>query len=227
MALYRWLATVTLVAVCSVIGQAQTDQGKISGSVRDTSSAFVAGAKVTVKNERTGEERSAISNDQGYFLISYLKPSSYTIKTMKDGFAAVEYTAMPLAVGQELTLDFELKPAGVQESVTVVGSSPVLDISSARLGVNERTVTNWEARGEKICPRPEMQDALDTALRRASDEAKQRFELLLHTEQSTTGGVATDSVGLGEQEGSTVPTRRDMFAYLGAGLAAGLASRLH
>ena len=43
---------------------------------------------------------------------------------------------MPLAVGQELHIDFEFKPAGVQESVTVVGSSPVLDLSSARIGVN-------------------------------------------------------------------------------------------
>ena len=36
---------------------------------------------------------------QGYFLISYLKPSIYTIKAMKPDFAALEYTAMPLAVG--------------------------------------------------------------------------------------------------------------------------------
>ena len=39
---------------------------------------------------------------------------------------------MPVAAGQELTLDFELKPAGVQEAVTVVGTAPVLDISSAQ-----------------------------------------------------------------------------------------------
>jgi hypothetical protein len=89
---------------------------------------------------------------------------------------------------------------------------------AARLGVNERTVTNWEARGEKICPRPEMQEALDTALRRASDEAKSRFQLLLHMKQPTAddGGAAT------EQEMTIVPTRRDVCGYLGAGLAVGL-----
>ena len=54
MGLYRWIAAATLVTVCSVNGYAQTDQGKISGIVRDQSSAFVGGAKVTVKNERTG-----------------------------------------------------------------------------------------------------------------------------------------------------------------------------
>ena len=62
-----------------------------------------------------------MTNGQGYFVIGSLKPSTYTIKVEKSGFATIEYTAMPVAVGQELTLDFEFKPAGVQESVTVIG----------------------------------------------------------------------------------------------------------
>src|SRR5256712_2278407 len=149
---HKWIATVLLVGFCAVTAYAQTDQGKVSGTVRDQSNAFVPGAKVTVKNERTGEERSTISNDQGYFLISYLKPSTYTIKAEKSGFAGIEYTAMPLAVGQELTLDFEIKAAGVQENVTVVGTAPVLDISSARIGVNlsQREVDNLPVNGRQM-----------------------------------------------------------------------------
>jgi hypothetical protein len=152
MTLCRWIATLTLVAVYAANGYAQTDQGKVSGTVRDQTNAFVAGAKVTVKNERTGEERNVLSNDQGYFLIGYLKPSMYTIKTEKAGFSAIEYTAMPLAVGQELTLDFEVKPAGIQEEVTVVGTSPVLDMSSARMGVNlsQREVDNLPVNGRQM-----------------------------------------------------------------------------
>src|SRR5215475_13953121 len=139
MTLSKWLATIALVAACAVPGLAQTDQGKLTGSVRDSSGAFVAGAKVTAKNERTGEERSTVSNDQGFFLIPSLKPSAYTIRSEKSGFGAIEYTGMTLAVGQELALDFELKPAGVQEAVTVTASAPVLDLSSARVGVNVST----------------------------------------------------------------------------------------
>src|SRR5215470_12502841 len=103
----RLAAAVCLLALPIVV-DAQTDQGKFSGTVRDQTNAFVSGAKVTAKNERTGEERTALTNDQGYFLISYLKPSSYTLKAEKQGFGAIEYTAMAIAVGQELTLDFEL-----------------------------------------------------------------------------------------------------------------------
>ena len=131
---------------------AQTDQAKIAGTARDQSSAFVPAAQITVRNERTGDERTALTTDQGHFLIGSLKPSSYTIKVTKAGFATIEYTAMPLAVGQELTLDFELKPAGVQESVTVTGFAPVLDLSSARMGVNvsEREVNNLPVNGRQM-----------------------------------------------------------------------------
>src|SRR2546428_5357318 len=149
---HKWIATVLLVGFCAVTAYAQTDQGKVSGTVRDQSNAFVPGAKVTVKNERTGEERSTISNDQGYFLISYLKPSTYTIKTEKSGFGAIEYTSMALDVGQELALEFEPKPAGVQEDVTVTGTAPVLDMSSARIGVNlsQREVDNLPVNGRQM-----------------------------------------------------------------------------
>jgi hypothetical protein len=68
--------------------------------VRDSSGAFVAGATVRVKNEKTGEVRAVLSNDQGFFAASPLKPSTYTITAEKPGFSIVEYPQMPLAVGR-------------------------------------------------------------------------------------------------------------------------------
>ena len=66
---------------------AQGEQGRVSGIVRDSSSAFVAEAKVLVKNEKTGEERTTATNAQGYFVVSSLRPSIYTIKVDKAGDA--------------------------------------------------------------------------------------------------------------------------------------------
>jgi len=100
----------------------------------------------------TVTEREVLTNQQGYYLIGSLKPSTYTIRAEKDGFAAIEYTGMTIAVGQELNLDFEVKPAGVQEAVTVVGTAPVLDVSSAHIGVNvsERDVNNLPVNGRQM-----------------------------------------------------------------------------
>jgi Carboxypeptidase regulatory-like domain/TonB dependent receptor len=148
----KWLAAFLLVAACAATAFAQVDQGRFTGTIRDQTNAFVGGATVKVKNERTGEERSVLSNQQGYFLVGSLKPSTYTIRAEKDGFAAIEYTGMTIAVGQELNLDFEFKPAGVQEAVTVVGTAPVLDVSSAHIGVNvgERDVNNLPVNGRQM-----------------------------------------------------------------------------
>lgn len=67
----RWVTVAVLFGIvgCATGAFAQTDQAKISGSVRDQSNAFVAGATVTVKNERTAELRTTTSNEQGLFMV--------------------------------------------------------------------------------------------------------------------------------------------------------------
>src|SRR4051794_4006164 len=152
MRFYRWLAAALLTASLPAAAAAQTDAGRISGTVRDQSNAFVPKATVTIKNEKTGETRTGETNDSGYFLVGPLKPSVYTITAHKAGFAPIEYPTMPLAVGQELALDLEIHPAGLQEAVTVIGSAPVLDISSARIGANvsEREVQGLPVNGRQM-----------------------------------------------------------------------------
>jgi hypothetical protein len=143
---------ICLVMTITSLSFAQGESGRFAGTVRDSSGAFVPGVTVTAKNERTGEMRTAVTNAQGYFVIAPLKPSDYTLSADLAGFAKIEYTKMPVAAGQELALDFELKPAGVSEAVTVTAASPVLDLSSAKIGVNvsEREVNNLPVNGRQM-----------------------------------------------------------------------------
>ena len=68
------ILTLTLVAqLCmQVVASAQTDRGRIAGTVRDQTKAVIEGAPVTVKNERTGEERTVNTDEQGSFMVSNL-----------------------------------------------------------------------------------------------------------------------------------------------------------
>ena len=132
---------------------AQTDQGRVVGTVRDQNNAVVGGATLVVKNERTGEERTITSTEQGRYLVTALKPSLYTVSVTATGFTSAQYTNVQVSVGQEVTLDVELKPAGTTESVTVVGSEdPAIDTSSARLGtnVNQREVQELPLNGRSL-----------------------------------------------------------------------------
>src|SRR5262245_12082117 len=79
---------------------AQTD-GRITGAVMDSKGAMVVGANVTVKNEKTGEERSVVNNDKGRYAILNLKPTVYTIRASYKDLAPLEYTNMPLSAAQE------------------------------------------------------------------------------------------------------------------------------
>src|ERR1700752_1692760 len=115
---------------------AQSDQGRISGIVTDANGGIVPGATVLVKNERTGEERTATSNESGYYIISALKASTYTI-TASGQNLTVRATSVQVLVGQELKLDLTLQATGVEAKVEVVASGgSALDTSSAAMGVN-------------------------------------------------------------------------------------------
>ncbi|MEO7270369.1 MAG: TonB-dependent receptor [Vicinamibacterales bacterium] len=150
--MWSWLTIVTLVLATAAPVDAQGEQARFAGTVRDQSGAFFGGAKVVAKNERTGEERSVESNDKGYYLVAGLKPAQYTLRAEKAGFAPIEYTGLTLGAGQELTLDLEFRPEGVTQAVTVVGSTPTLDLSSARMGANvsEREVQGLPVNGRQM-----------------------------------------------------------------------------
>ncbi|HTG16871.1 MAG TPA: hypothetical protein VK747_16610, partial [Blastocatellia bacterium] len=57
------MAALAVQLLIPIAGFAQTDQGRITGTVRDQTKAVIAAATVAVKNERTGEERTVTKND--------------------------------------------------------------------------------------------------------------------------------------------------------------------
>ncbi len=148
--------SVTIVALifCTMAAgraAAQAD-ARITGSVRDQSGALVPGAVVTVKNERTGEERTVKTNDGALFTVAGLRPSTYTVKAVFQDFQPANYDGLLLQAGQDLTIDLELRAAGVTEAVTVTGEAPSIDLGSARMGVNvnQREVSDLPINGRQM-----------------------------------------------------------------------------
>ena len=119
-----------------VTGSAQTDQGRIVGTVTDANGAVVPGASVVIKNERTGEERTATTNDAGYYFVLALRPSSYSITATAQNLT-VRLTNVQLMVGQELKLGLTLQATGVEAKVDIsAAGESALDTGSAAMGVN-------------------------------------------------------------------------------------------
>src|SRR5258708_36459071 len=100
---------------------------EIRGTVTDQSGGVVAHAKVIFSDDATGVTASAETNDNGLYVINGLRPAKYSAKTDAVGFRPVDQRDIVLAVSQQATLNFILKPLSVMESVTVTESKPLLD----------------------------------------------------------------------------------------------------
>ncbi|HZJ45996.1 MAG TPA: TonB-dependent receptor [Pyrinomonadaceae bacterium] len=135
----RLILFVLAIAACWLLQPptfAQTDQGRISGTVTDAHGGLLPGATVVVKNERTGEERTVTTSDSGYYIVSALRPSSYTVTASAQNLT-VRLTSVQLLVGQELNLGLTLQATGVEEKVDVVATPDLaIDTNSASMGVN-------------------------------------------------------------------------------------------
>ncbi len=98
---------------------AQITRGAISGTVRDASGAVVPGASVTATNPATNSSRTAITDAQGFYRIPALEPASYTVRAELSGFQTVDTRDVDLKTATEVTLNVELKVAGIGEAITV------------------------------------------------------------------------------------------------------------
>jgi len=135
------------------IASAQSDSGRITGTVTDSSKAVMQNATISIKNEKTGETRSVTSNDQGVFTVTELGPSTYTLSVDAKGMAPAQYSGITLQVGQTRTLNVILLAAGVNTVVVVSsGDLATIDVTSAAIGANvsAREVAQLPINGRQI-----------------------------------------------------------------------------
>jgi hypothetical protein len=133
--LFLAITFATLFLIQSTV-MAQTDTGRIVGTVTDQNGGIVSGATISVKNNRTGEERTAVTTDEGLFSVPALKASDYTVTVTGNNLSATLQNVKVL-VGQELNLPVVLQPSGVSATVDITETSEaVLDTGSARMGAN-------------------------------------------------------------------------------------------
>jgi len=146
------IVALATVALFCLPASAQTDQGRIAGTVTDSNGALVPGSTIVVKNERTGEERTATTNEVGYFIVSALRPSTYSVTASAKDLSA-KTTNIGLLVGQEFTVTLIVQPTGLAATVDVTaGGETTLETSSASMGanVNPREVESLPLNGRQL-----------------------------------------------------------------------------
>src|SRR5947209_16901516 len=124
-------------------------QAEIAGVVKDTSGSVLPGVTVEAASPVLIEKtRSVVTNGTGQYNIVDLRPGTYTVTYTLPGFNTVKREGVELTGAFTATVNADLRPGALEETVTVTGEAPIVDVQSAS---QERVITH------------EVGDALPTA----------------------------------------------------------------
>src|SRR5436190_3292593 len=116
-----------------VFGQA-TSAGSLAGTVTDPKGAVIAGATVTLVNDETKQEFTAVSSGEGTFTIPTLFAGMYTATISMQGFKTAKVTEIKIDVGKPSSIQIVLEVGSATETVTIVGGGELLQTQSATIG---------------------------------------------------------------------------------------------
>jgi hypothetical protein len=127
----RTLGLVALVLLVPAALHAQ--QATISGTVKDASGAVLPGVSVEAASPALTEKvRSVVTDGTGQYRIVSLPPGIYTVTVALQGFNTVKREGIALSGTLTATIDVDLRVGSLEETVTVLGESPIVDVQSAR-----------------------------------------------------------------------------------------------
>ena len=104
-------------------------QSVFTGTVKDTSGAVMPGVTVEAASPVLIEKvKSTITDENGLYRIVDLRPGTYTLTFTLPGFNTMTREGIELQSNFTATINVELSVGTLQESVTVSGASPVVDV---------------------------------------------------------------------------------------------------
>jgi len=125
----RWVIAALLCVLA--LPTAARAQSAIGGTVKDTSGAVLPGVTVEVTSPVLIEKSKSVSTDgEGKYQIVDLRPGVYVVTFTLQGFSTVKREALELPSNFTATVNADLKVGALEESVTVSGSSPVVDVQT-------------------------------------------------------------------------------------------------
>ena len=120
---------------------AQENTAELRGRVVDSQDAGIPGVTIQITNEATGVYRQSVSTADGSYFITAIAPGTYTLAAELSGFQKYSRKGVRLDLGRTATLEIQLSPGAVTETVTVTADTPLVDLTSKEIGGN---VTNRE-----------------------------------------------------------------------------------
>ncbi len=123
-------------SIISLFSPDDLDHVNFEGVVKDSGGNAIVAANVTVKHSANNSERNGITNKEGRYRITSLRPGVYELRIEASGFQVLKVEKINAIAGAILRQDFELSPTAIAEQITINAetSQPLIDTSRTVVG---------------------------------------------------------------------------------------------
>jgi carboxypeptidase family protein/TonB-dependent receptor-like protein len=127
------IGVVALAGVLLLAGVARAQDAAIAGVAKDATGGVLPGVTVTAASPALIEQqRTAVTNAEGRYVITQLRPGVYSVTFSLAGFGQVVREGINLTAGFTANVEAEMRVGAVAETITVSGASPVVDVQNVR-----------------------------------------------------------------------------------------------
>ena len=129
-----WSCTLFVLMVAATLLHAQVESGKVVGMVRDSSGAVVTAAEVKVTEVETNVTHTVRTDNNGEYVVTELRPGTYTVTAEHAGFKRVMQEPFKLDVNQVARVNLTLVVGAVSEEIQVTAAEPLVESQTSSLG---------------------------------------------------------------------------------------------
>ena len=133
------IGVVIAVLLTSAGGAFAQNTGTIDGRISDESAGVLPGVTITATSAATDLPRVTVTNAEGLYNLAGLIPGLYTVMAEMPGFSTTIQENVSLPVAGTISINLTLGLATVQETVTVAGASPLIEVTQSKVSNTIRT----------------------------------------------------------------------------------------
>ncbi|MBI1875460.1 MAG: TonB-dependent receptor [Acidobacteria bacterium] len=131
-----WVALIALAIGLATPAAAQELRGRITGTVTDNTGAVLPGVSVTASGPALIQPQSSVTGADGSYRFPALPTGVFTLTYELAGFQTLKREQIRLGLNMTLTVNVELQLSSLQETVTITGESPTVDVKTTAIGTN-------------------------------------------------------------------------------------------
>ena len=129
------VALIIVTALWARSCSAQTPTGKMFGTVTDEQGVALPGVAVEATSPKLVGKAAAVTDENGVYRIFALTPGLYKVAFALQGFKTVTRDGIIVELEQSVKLNVAMPPGAIEEQVTVIGQSPLIDVKSTVKGM--------------------------------------------------------------------------------------------